>query len=208
MGRRVSNSRLPGWGTKGCSSSAFHSGCLARYCSVLVDADPESEDYEAQRSIANQAWTLLHNWKHVPGSSDGKVDGAALEKWVKEARILFEKAGRAEIGDQKIGEVLAQSPRDEDGTWPCLPVPELIEIARSSEMETGIAVGAANKRGVTTRSPTDGGKQERDLAEQYRNRSAKTRLEFPRTSATLAKIADSYEWDAKHHDDDAERRQW
>jgi len=170
--------------------------------------DPSAEDYEARASMATQAWTLLHTWKHVPGSHNGKIDGAELEKWVRAARILCEKADRAVIGDQQIGQVLAHSPADEDGIWPCLPVRELIEITRSADMETGIQTGIVNSRGITTRSPTDGGEQERDLAQRYRNWSGRTRLEYPRTSAMLAKIAENYDWDAKYHDNDAERQQW
>jgi hypothetical protein len=172
--------------------------------------DESAEDYEVQKSMAGQAWSLLHSWAHPPGlSDDGKsVDGAELEAWVREARILSAKAGRAAIGDQMIGQVLAHAPADEDGTWPCLPVRELIEITHSKDLEVGIQTGVYNKRGVTTRLPTDGGAQERDLAATYRGWSERTRLEFPHTGAMLAQIAETYEWDAKRHDDDADRQQW
>jgi hypothetical protein len=84
----------------------------------------------------------------------------------------------------------------------------VIELFRSTDLETGIHTGVINKRGVTTRLPTDGGAQERDLAARYEAWSEKTRLQFPRTSALLAKIAKGYEWDGKYHDDDADFRQW
>jgi hypothetical protein len=153
--------------------------------------DENAEDYEIQKSMAGQAWSLLHSWAHVPGLlDDGKVvNGAELEAWVREARILSAKAGRAAISDQIIGQMLAHAPADADGTWPCRPVREVIEIFRSADIETGIHTGVINKRGVTTRLPTDGGAQERDLAAQYEAWSEKTRLESPRTSALLAKIA-------------------
>ncbi|MGA3310142.1 MAG: helix-turn-helix transcriptional regulator [Xanthobacteraceae bacterium] len=170
--------------------------------------DENSEDYKVKSSMAVQAWTLLHAWKQVPGRSNGKIDGAKLESWVRATRILCAKADRAAIGDQIIGQVLAHAPADDDGTWPCLPVRELIEITRSNDLEIGIQTGIVNKRGVTTRLPTDGGAQERDLAQLYQGWSEKTRLEFPRTSAMLAKIAKSYEWDAKFHDNDADIHQW
>lgn len=170
--------------------------------------DENDEDYEVKKSMAAQAWSLLHNWTHVPGLVDGKIDGAALEAWVREARILCAKADRAAIGDQVIGQVLAHALADDDGTWPCLPVRELIEITRSKDLEAGIQTGVYNKRGVTTRSPKDGGEQEREIAARYRDWSEKTRLEFPHTGAVLAKIAETYEWDAKHHDEDADMQQW
>lgn len=172
--------------------------------------DESAEDYEVQKRMAGQAWSLLHSWAHVPGlSDDGKtVDGAALEAWVREARIRSAEAGRAAIGDQMIGQVLAHAPVDEDGAWPCVPVRELIEFTRSKDLEAGIQTGVYNSRGVTTRLPTDGGAQERVIAARYRDWSEKTGLEFPRTGAMLAQIAETYERDAKYHDDDADIRQW
>ncbi len=104
--------------------------------------------------------------------------------------------------------MLAHAPADPDGTWPCLPVRELIEFTRSKDLESGIQVGVYNKRGVTTRLPTDGGTLERDEAKRYREWSEKTRLEFPRTSAMLSGIADSYDADAKYQDDRADMLQW
>lgn len=171
--------------------------------------DENAPDHQTKKSMAGQAWTLLRGWSYLPGlMADGKVDGEELERWVKAARILCAGADRGPIGDQVIGQMLAHAPADNDGTWPCLPVREVIEITRSADLETGIHTGLINSRGVTTRLPTDGGAQERDLAAQYQAWSEKTRLEFPRTSALLAKIAKGYEWDAKFHDDDADLQQW
>ena len=49
----------------------------------------------------------------MPGStSNNSIEGAALEKWVKEARKLAAAAGRGAIADQKIGEVLSASPSE------------------------------------------------------------------------------------------------
>ena len=172
--------------------------------------DENAEDYEVQKSMAGQAWALLHSWSHVPGlSDDGKtINGAELEAWVRQARILCKRADRAAVGDQVIGQVLAHAPSDDDGIWPCAPVRELIELTRSKDLEVGIQTGVYNSRGVTTRLPTDGGTQEREIATRYRDWSEKTRLEFPHTGTMLAEIAKTYEWDAKHHDDDADIRQW
>jgi hypothetical protein len=104
--------------------------------------------------------------------------------------------------------MLAWAPGDADGTWPCEPVRDVIEVTRSRDLETGLYIGVKNKRGVTSRGMLDGGDQERDLARRYREHSEAARFEWPRTSAVLDRIADSYEAEAKEHDDDVERRQW
>lgn len=163
---------------------------------------------EEARSIVTQAWRLLHSWAHPPGLKDGQIDGAALESWVAKARKLCAEADREVIGDQQIGQVLAHAPSDPDGKWPCKPVRDVIEITRSRDLETGFMVGVSNKRGITTRMPSDGGAQERELANTYRLWSKAVRLDTPRTSAVLEKIAEGYEVEAKRHDEDAERGQW
>jgi hypothetical protein len=172
------------------------------------DETLSDEQREQQAKIATQAYTLLHSWRRVPGTTDTGIDGAALEEWVKKARLFCEQAGRLSIGDQKIGEVLAHCRPDPDGTWPCAAVRDVIEITRSRHLETGLSVSVTNKRSVTTRSPTGGGILERDEARSFREWGAATRLEWPRTSALLQKIAAQYENEAKYHDDSAERFQW
>ena len=179
-------------------------------CAVYRSQNEKNETKvsEATASIATQGWALLHSWKQPPGLRDRVIVEAELESWVNRARELCLEADREIIGDQQIGQVLAHAPADADGTWPCLAVRKIIEAMRSKETESGIMVGVANKRGVTTRMPTDGGAQERDLAANYRAWSKAVRLDAPRTSALLEKIAQSFEHDAARHDEDAERGQW
>ncbi len=83
----------------------------------------------------------------------------------------------------------------------------MIENSRSEDLETGVLIGVRNSRGITTRSPLDGGILERGEAAKYRKQGKALRLEFPRTFAVLERIAQSYDYDAKEHDDDVDRRQ-
>lgn len=96
----------------------------------------------------------------------------------------------------------------EDDIWPAIPVRELVETVRSNHVETGIVLGRQNRRGVTSRLPRDGGKQERDLVALYRKYSKSTALEWPRTSAVLERIASAFEEFGRWHDEDAERLDW
>jgi hypothetical protein len=175
--------------------------------SGLVDKPLENEEHA--RNLANQAYRLLRLWSVVPGTTaEGEIDGAKLEAWVTEARKLAHAVGRREIAEQKIGEVLSASPMGSDGIWPALPIRELIETVRSRDVETGLLIGRRNRRGITTRMPRDGGAQERALAENYREWSKATALEWPRTSAVLESLAKGYDHDAQEHDEDAERLDW
>ena len=171
--------------------------------------EPPVEDQERAHALARQAYDVMHDWALVPGSDDaGLIDGDALETWVKRARKLCADAGRSEIGDLKIGEILSASVRQPDKPWPPEPVREVIEITRSCALERGLETGVYNRRGVTVRLPFDGGDQERGLAERYRRDAEALRFDWPRTAACLDRIAETYEHDARSEDQGAEQRDW
>ncbi len=171
--------------------------------------EPPPDDPEREEAIIRQAYDLLQTWRRLPGTTDdGFLEFAALEAWVREARILAAQVGREAMADYCIGQVLAHASRDPEGIWPAVPVRDLIEITRSNDLEQGLHVGVHNSRGVTSRLPSDGGAQERDLAQYYRRCSEETSLEWPRTSALLEQLAKSYEQEGVRHDEDAERRDW
>lgn len=78
--------------------------------------------------LAGQAYDVLHDWSLVPGADEQDIiNPVALEDWVKLARKLLAAAGRGEIGDSKIGEILSAAKREPDQIWPPEPVREIIE---------------------------------------------------------------------------------
>lgn len=160
---------------------------------------------DAERGLATQAWWVLHQWKGFPGRrADGSLDGAMMASWVKSARLALAEADRSDIGDEIIGQALANSPVGDDGVWPSEPVRELLETIGSRDLESGLVVGRLNTRGVTWRGLYDGGIQERELEENYRRWSASTRANWPRTARVLREIADAYKRDARRQDTRAE----
>jgi transcriptional regulator with XRE-family HTH domain len=166
------------------------------------------EDSKQVRGLAGHAYGLLRSWHRVPGETGGTIDSAALQEWVKSARILCAEVGRGDIGDQHIGNVLASSPAEADGVWPAKAVREVIERTPSQHLQTGVMLGIHNNRGGTWRGLTDGGVQERSIASRYREYAKATELEWPRTSALLEQIARSYEEEGQRHDQGAERTDW
>jgi hypothetical protein len=171
--------------------------------------EPPETDSERAKDLAERAFELLRTWKRVPGTkADGSLDLAALHAWVRETRTLCARIGRAEVGDQHIGQVLAASPPDLSGTWPPLAVREVIEATRSRDLENGIAIGVVNGRGVTMRGITEGGIKERSIAATYRAWAREAATKWHRTAAVLERIARDLEAQGEWHDDDAERIQW
>jgi HPt (histidine-containing phosphotransfer) domain-containing protein len=136
----------------------------------------------------------------------GEVDREALLTWVNQARETAAECDRLEFCDSHIGQLLAYSPTGSDGTWPCLPVRELIEQLAEDAIEHGLAIGVFNKRGVHFRGP--GGEQERAIAERFNGLARATRSKWPRTSSVLRKIAEQFERDARREDEEDRIREF
>ena len=175
--------------------------------SGIVETEPS--DPEQARLVADQAYRLFELWNHIPGQrGDNTIDGKVLEEWIKEARALAKAVGRENIADAKIGQMLSASPDGADGNWPAEPVREALDLFRSKTMLEGFRVGKANRRGITSRSPREGGNLERSEAAKYRAWAKAIEFEHPHTAKALNELADSYESQARHEDEDAELRDW
>jgi hypothetical protein len=171
--------------------------------------DPEPDNPEHARAVANQAYRLLNQWDRLPGQADdGTIDAEALEAWIKQARDLARAIGRDEVADNRIGKILSASPMGADGAWPAEPVRDILDLYRNRVMLAGFQIGKSNRRGITTRMPRDGGDQERTLVEQYRRWAAVVGAEHPYTAKALDALADHYEADARREDEQAERIDW
>jgi hypothetical protein len=122
---------------------------------------------EHREALWSAAYNLIEEIRRIPGTADdGTIKTADLKAWVTEARSLCLEYGRAKIGDQKIGQILAAAPAGDDGIWPCAAVREVLEDVASPEIAIGMGVAVYNSRGVHYRS--EGGADERALASKYR----------------------------------------
>jgi addiction module HigA family antidote len=154
---------------------------------------------EQRNMLARSAYTLLTNAKRMPGTNnDGTISSVDLRTWIRTARDLLQKVGRSITGEQMIGQLLAKSPPDPDGVWPCASVREALEDAASTDIARGMEMGVYNSRGAHWRG--EGGDQERALADKYRNWSRHFQFESPYVADVLEQIASSYDRDAARED--------
>jgi len=168
------------------------------YCVARHDAERRSD-------VAHATHRLLKRIKRIPGTAaDGKIDAEALFVWVSEVRRLCEEHSRPEIGDQKIGELLARAPSDEDGTWPCRQVCEVMERIAALHIERGFNVAVHNSRGAHWRG--EGGAQERELAAKYRDWAAQRAFDYPYVGRVLEGIAADYDREGEWQDSEAKIR--
>ncbi len=172
------------------------------------DKEEQRATTDAARVRARLGRELLDSWNHLPGlKEDNTVDSDSLTAWINEARTLAKSCGRGKVSDYLIGRALTFTPKGEDGTWPNVGIREIIEEASSVDFEEGIEIGIYNSRGVVRKGMTEGGAQERQMAERYQGYSNLIRDGWPRTAALLQRIADSYESEARDADRKAELRE-
>lgn len=171
-----------------------------------IDAEVEEELDEQAIEIARNGYRLLSEWRTLPGRGGDTVDGKVLRQWVDETRARLREERRLHVGDNFIGKLLAASPPDPDGAWPCRAVRDLLETIGSEQIERGFATEIFNSLGVTSRGILDGGDQERDRSSVYHEQAKRFVDGWPKTAALLRDAADTFERLARDHDADAERR--
>jgi hypothetical protein len=169
-------------------------------------ADPV-EPSEAAERLAENGHRLLHSWHQAPGETDdGRVDESELSDWIEKARELLAAADRTAVGERQIGAVLAYSGSDPDGRWPSEPVRNVLEGANSRAIERGMATAKYNSRGIVSKSIDAGGEADHELADEFERFAEAFRDRWPRSTAVLRELADSYRRDARRGDEEAERR--
>lgn len=169
----------------------------------------EGEEDITQKQLeqrANLSWRLIKSWKTIPGSeNNGQIDYEKLKSWVDKARELCETSDRIAVCDNQIGEVLAYA-EPEDKIWPPEAVCKIIENIESDELYRGFKIGTENKRGTTMRALDEGGKQEIELTNKFRNYAKNINTHFPKTASILISIAEDYENQAKMENEEVEKR--
>ena len=155
-----------------------------------------------QARMARVAFHLLDKLANVPGRlPDGTINATKLMEWVAKAQELCEKSGHKQMGDEQIGQLLANAPTGADDVWPCVPVREALEMVLNDDIQAGFVTGRRNSRGVQIRG--EGGAQERELATQYGTWAKACDYVYPRVAAALRELESSYEAEAQWHDRDS-----
>ena len=151
---------------------------------------------ERERNIATNAYRLLREWQTAPGfTAENSFDGSAFEKWLDEVEKISADSGHLRIAMNQIGQVLPHAPADADGLWIHHSVAEALNAKDASEMRSGFTCELMNMRGVFTFT---GGKEEREIAARYRNKSeALEQRGYARFATAMRELAEHYEHDAE-----------
>lgn len=160
---------------------------------------------EQQRNLANIAFHALASWGILPGcQEDGNVDREKFVTWMGQALQRATEVDRRGVAESQLGRLLGRFARHRTrDQWLPDSVLGFLDMPENSDLLKQLDLGVHSARGVTRRSPFDGGAQERALAGKYRDLAAKYGTIYPRVSAQLIVIAESYEHDARQHDEEA-----
>ncbi|HRI91909.1 HigA family addiction module antitoxin [Accumulibacter sp.] len=158
---------------------------------------------ERIKTMVERGYTLLEAIERIPGHNEiGELKADHLAKWITSVRHSCAELGRADIADTYIGGLLSHAPVGQDGVWPCEPVRDVMEDIQSESLMSGAHRGVYNSRGVHPRG--EGGNQERQLAEKYRNWGQALQVSHPFVaSRLLMDLARTYDHEASCEDADA-----
>lgn len=79
----------------------------------------------------------------------------------------------------------------------------MLKAGEFTTLRSGLHTAKLNLRGMTSRSLGEGGKQERELAQQFRTSAEALRTEWPDTATLLDELREHYERDAQMEDAEA-----
>ena len=151
-------------------------------------------------------YTLLMHWNCLPGENDGNIDYETLKEWVEQSRSLAGQCARLEICEYQIGELFARCSLEVlEGKIPRTEILDILEATESDAMFRGYNIGLFNGRGMTSRSPFDGGKLERELAEKYESLAKQCMNKYPNVADVFQSLAMQYLDHAKREDESAAR---
>jgi hypothetical protein len=164
--------------------------------------EDRSEPSEREKSLASQAWRILHHWAPFKDASPrSMLDTEELVASIESCRALAATRRHTRVVDNLLGKALASCPPGVDGVWPHESIREVLErYSVVQEIADGFVAGKQNLRGATWRRPGDGGEQEKGLAAGYAEWQRALGLTHPRTSGLLGRLAENYRSDANWQD--------
>ena len=150
-----------------------------------------------ERSVAQNAYRLLSEWRVPPGSQEqGGFDGAELHAWMEEMRREAANSGHLKMAMLMAGQVLTYVPADPDGLWIHRGAATVLNDRDADDLRDGFRLQTLNARGAHWVDPT--GKPEDELAGLYDGRAADADAEgYPRLASTMREVAASYKREAE-----------
>ena len=158
-----------------------------------------------ENAVKSRVWKThrsIESIKRLPGrDKSGNLDAEQLIKWISDVRAKCERRGRLGVGDTCIGSLLSNSPKGNDGIWPCEPVRNALEKVFSEQIGEGFRRGRRNSFRTHI---GHGGDPERAIENEHKEWAKRIQYSHPKTSKILREIAEYYSHLGRHYDREAE----
>lgn len=162
------------------------------------------EEKSQQHKMVVNAMKLLESWREIPGvGEDGSIDKVKLGNWVSMVRTKAQECKMTNGVDIEVGKLLACYPRNIN-SWPPDEICEVIDMLNVHAITSNFETEIFNSRGVSVRSPYEGGLQERNLSAYFEKMAKQIAVKWPVTSGALLKLSKGYANDAKREDERAQ----
>lgn len=142
--------------------------------------------------LAQLTWNFFYNYHSVPGmKSDGTIDGIYLKNYLEKLQQCSEICHRTHVMPLVIGRILGNMPETND--YPSDLMCELVEFFNSDDIDSEICCCLSNRRGMSSRSPFDGGDIERSHVETFKIYRDRALTRSPRLTKIFESEIKSYE---------------
>lgn len=144
-------------------------------------SEEEKQKVEQWGRIGFDFWFHYHD---VPCRQDnGDIDEDGLRAYIKQLKELAKEHHRTSVISLVIGRILGNLPEKED--YPTEFMCHMVEELDDDNIDTEISCALSNRRGMTSRSPFEGGTIERKHIETFTNYKKRA---MQRNSPRLAKV--------------------
>ena len=167
-----------------------------RFRSVVTFTEELSQH---ENDIRENAFSLLqYKWQTPPGMQpDGSFQSDTLRKWLSEVESLCTSPELLKEAHLRIGRVLFYCPKDPDGLLIHRAAAEALNEFDAEEMRRGYFHAITDSRGVYTVDGT--GKQERELADYYRQKAEEIECAgYPQLAEVFLQVAERYDIGSEH----------
>ena len=148
--------------------------------------DVSSEDRQSQ---IHAAYRALELFTAIPGCNEKIMSEGIFFAWIKDASEYANQVGYRKAFERCLGKLLSHSPNGHDGIFPHEIVRSFFESNTNPDLTKAFLIEKQNQRGVHSAT---GGMAEKEIAQNYYNNAQTIRIAFPKTSAILERLGDSY----------------
>lgn len=161
----------------------------------LKDHDVAKQD----KSTALHNYKILDECEFLPSiNKNMELNEPDFKDFIKEVRVQSEALGILDACDRTLGQILSHSPREDDEKSILTMVADILDLFDAENLRRGFYLGTVNQRGAHWRDK--GGKQERALADKYRQYAKPWIISHPYVAQMFEDMARSYEDTAKYWD--------